>query len=223
MMLTEDDRRPFATLQRFAQRAARAADAARERCELCGEPIPDAHRHLLEPSTHAVRCVCQACSLLFGKEAASAGKYRLIPDRRLCLEDFVISDAQWDALQVPVGLAFFFHSTPADRVLALYPGPAVPTESLLTLDAWKSLEESNPSLKALLPDVEALLVNRARGAREYYLVPIDECFGLVGVIRTHWRGLGGGQDVWKEIAAYFAALRARCRGARRANEGEDNA
>ena len=32
----------------------------------------------------------------------------------------------------------------------------------------------------LEPDVEALLVNRARGARQHFLVPIDECYALVG-------------------------------------------
>ena len=58
----------------------------------------------------------------------------------------------------------------------------------------------------------ALLVNRVghvRGAApaEYYLVPIDECYKLVGLIRTHWRGLSGGTEVWREIGAFFAALK----------------
>jgi hypothetical protein len=220
MMLAQDDRRPFSTLQRFAQRAARATEAAQERCELCGEPIPHEHRHLLEPATRAIRCVCLACSILFDKEAASAGKYRLVPNRRLSLEDFVIRDAQWDDLQIPVGLAFFFYSTPAGRVQAFYPSPAGPTESLLRLDAWQTLEAGNPVLRTLQPDVEALLVNRARGARQCYLVPIDVCYGLVGVIRTHWRGLGGGQEVWKEIEGFFETLRARCRAVRQVTEGD---
>jgi hypothetical protein len=40
-------------------------------------------------------------------------------------------------------------------------------------------------------DVEALLVNRVDGAREYFLAPIDACFELVGTIRVPWRGLSG--------------------------------
>ena len=59
-------------------------------------------------------------------------------------------------------------------------------------------------LRDLEPDVEALLVNRVGGARDYFRVGIDECYKLVGVIRTKWRGLSGGQDVWDEIGRLFA-------------------
>jgi hypothetical protein len=52
-------------------------------------------------------------------------------------------------------------------------------------------------------------VGHARGVApaEYYLVPIDECYKLVGLIRTHWRGLSGGTEVWREIGAFFAELK----------------
>ncbi|HEX5501865.1 MAG TPA: DUF5947 family protein [Thermomicrobiales bacterium] len=202
----------FAALRRFAERAtppAATADAA-ERCDFCGEPLPPEHRHLLEVATRQARCVCRACALLFDNEAASDGRYRLIPDRRLYLADFRLDDAEWAGLQIPVGLAFFCESTPAGRMLAYYPGPLGPTESLLPLDTWADLAADNPVLAGLRPDVEALLVNRARGAREHYLVPIDECYRLVGVIRLNWRGLGGGREVWDELGRFFAALRARC-------------
>jgi hypothetical protein len=56
-------------------------------------------------------------------------------------------------------------------------------------------------------DVEALLVNRVRGAREHFLVPIDECYSLVGLIRMHWRGLSGGREVWEKIDRFFQDLR----------------
>jgi hypothetical protein len=59
------------------------------------------------------------------------------------------------------------------------------------------------------PDVEALLVNRVRGARQHWLVPVDECYALVGVIRTHWRGFTGGREVWEELERFFAELDAR--------------
>jgi NADPH-dependent curcumin reductase CurA len=36
------------------------------------------------------------------------------------------------------------------------------TESLLGLDAWQALEAANPVLAQMEPDLEALLVNRAR-------------------------------------------------------------
>jgi hypothetical protein len=58
-------------------------------------------------------------------------------------------------------------------------------------------------------DVEALLVNQVRGAREHFLVPIDECYSLVGLIRMRWRGLSGGREVWEEIGQFFEELRDR--------------
>ena len=58
------------------------------------------------------------------------------------------------------------------------------------------------------PDVEALLVNRVRGAREQWIVPIDDCFRLAALIREHWTGFQGGDEVWDEIARFFAELRA---------------
>ena len=213
---------PFSTLRRVAQQSERAVEAAaqeqaareqdaRETCELCGEPIPPEHRHLLEVSSREIRCVCQACSILFHSEAASEGRYRLLPDRHLFLEDFEMDDAQWDSLRIPVDMSFFFHSAPAERVVAFYPSPMGPTESLLKLGAWEELETQNPVLRGMEQDVEALLVNRVGGAREHFLVPLDECYSLVGIIRVHWRGLSGGREVWEEIDRFFEGLKNRSR------------
>ena len=44
---------------------------------------------------------------------------------------------------------------------------------------------------------------------EYYLLPIDECYKLVWLIRAHWQGFSGGVAVWKELESYFADLKAR--------------
>lgn len=207
----------FSSLRRFAEaeseKAAKAA--ALEHCDLCGEPIPPEHRHLLEVSTREMMCACRPCSILFDSEAASEGRYRLVPDRRLFLEDFEMSDAQWDSLRIPVDMAFFFYSTPAERVVAFYPSPMGPTESLLKLSAWEELERRNPVLGAMDRDVEALLVNRVRGAREHFLVSMDECYSLVGLIRTRWRGLSGGREVWEEIERFFEQLRERSKSAGR--------
>ena len=93
--------------------------------------------------------------------------------------------------------------------MALYPSPAGATESLLPLEAWQQIVENNPILKQMQPDVEALLVNRTHETRDYYYVSIDECYKLVGLIRSHWRGLSGGTEVWKEIGRFFARLKER--------------
>lgn len=214
----------FSSLRRFAAeepgRAAEAAvrrQAAPEACDLCGEEVPAEHRHLLNVATRELACACRACSILFHDPAASEGRYRLIPDRRLFLEGFRMTDAQWEGLRIPVDVAFFFHSAPAGRVVAFYPSPMGPTESLLKLETWQELERENPILAEMEEDVEALLVNRVRGAREHYIVPMDRCYGLVGLIRTNWRGLGGGQEVWEEIGDFFEDLR---RGARTITNGD---
>src|SRR3712207_3362371 len=173
-MVDRGNRRAFSTfssLRRFAQEESgeaqsAATNTAQEHCDLCGELIPPEHRHLLEVSTREMMCACRPCSILFDSTAASEGRYRLIPDRRLSLEGFEMSDVQWESLRVPVDMAFFFYSTPAERVVAFYPSPMGPTESLLTLSAWEELERCNPVLGGMERDVEALLVNRVRGARE---------------------------------------------------------
>lgn len=181
------------------------------RCELCGEAIPDEHRHLLAIDTRELKCTCRACSLLFDRPGAAEGSLRLVPDRRLALSDFRLAQLTWDRLAIPVEMAFFFYSSAARRVMAYYPGPAGATESALALPAWRQLERDNPVLATLTPDVEALLVNRARGARRYYLVPIDDPYRLVAVIRTRWRGFTGGREVWQEIDRFFADLDRRAR------------
>jgi hypothetical protein len=114
-------------------------------------------------------------------------------------------------------MAFFFYSEPQQRIVALYPSPAGATESLLPLDSWQEIENDNPILKTMEPDVEALLVSRTdrthnRPTAEYFLAPIDECYKLVGLIRANWRGLSGGPDVWHEIARYFENLKRQSSG-----------
>lgn len=198
-------------LQAIAQRSAAAREQATERCELCGGPMGADHRHVLEVGTRELRCTCRACAILFDRRAAAGGRLRLVPDRRLHLDGFVLDDVLWADLRLPVDIAFFVRSAAEGRVQAFYPSPMGPTESLLGLGAWERLEAANPVLETLEPDVEALLVDRARGARRQWLVPIDECYGLVGLIRTRWRGLTGGKEVWEGLQGFFDELDRRSR------------
>jgi hypothetical protein len=178
---------------------------AKEFCDLCGVELAPSHSHLLEPSTRRLLCSCRPCSLLF--EGRRNGRYRVVPDRAELLGGFRMTDIQWEALRIPISLAFFCHSSATGRVAAAYPSPAGPIESLLTLEAWQELEAGNPVLGELEPDVEALLVNRVGSARDYYRVGIDECYKLVGLIRRNWHGLSGGEKVWEAIGAFFQRLR----------------
>src|ERR671921_1187662 len=93
----------FSSLRRFAEEesdkaAKAAAEAALEHCDLCGEPIPPEHRHLLEVSTREMMCACRPCSILFDREAASEGRYRLLSDRRLFFRSFVMREGEWGKL-----------------------------------------------------------------------------------------------------------------------------
>jgi hypothetical protein len=192
----------LATLRRFAR-----PRPAREQCELCSLGLADEHDHLVELSNRRLVCACQACAILFGNQGA--GKFRRVPRRVQFLSNFRMTDLDWEALQLPVNMAFFFHSSPAGRVVALYPSPGGATEAVVPADAWQMLVDDNPMLSRFEPDVEALLVNRVGPARECYRVGIDECYKLVGLIRTHWRGFSGGQAVWDEIGRFFARLKER--------------
>jgi hypothetical protein len=139
------------------------------------------------------------------------GRFKLIPSDIRHLSEFDLSDSEWENLALPINLAFFFYSTPQQKMNAMYPSPAGATESLLPLTAWTSLVERNSELTTMAADVEALLVNRVGTKREYYLVPIDLCFELIGLIRVHWRGLSGGDKVWEEVEKFFSKLRANAR------------
>ncbi len=123
------------------------------------------------------------------------------------MRDFQIDDQEWASLLLPINLAFFFYSSVEGRVVAQYPSPAGAMHSQLDLEYWLTIEERFPLVKKLQADVEALLVNRVATPPQYYLAPIDQCYRLVGILRTNWRGLSGGTEVWKEIDHFFNELR----------------
>ncbi len=191
---------PLAALRRMASKRALI-----ERCDLCGAQLSTAHQHVIEPATRNIQCACDACAILFGDQT----RLRRIPRDPEHWADFVMPDEQWEALGVPIALAFFFRSSVQDRVVTMYPSPGGATEAALAEDVWEILCADNPRLATLQRDVEALLVNRMRGARDYYRAPIDECFRLVGLVRAHWRGLSGGRAMWTELETFFSKLRVR--------------
>jgi hypothetical protein len=191
----------FATLRGLA----RTSESA-EQCDLCGVLVARDHQHLIDPAALKLMCSCDACAVLFCENGET--KYKRVPRRIRLLKDFSMSDAQWDSLLIPIGLAFFVKSSPEKRVLAMYPGAAGSTESLLALDTWSDIAHDNPVLEQMEFDTEALLVNRLNRDAEYYLTPIDKCYELVGLIRSNWRGFSGGAEVWRKIGDFFTELKA---------------
>jgi hypothetical protein len=187
-------------LERLARRTTARYDGPR--CDLCGLALPDAHRHLLDEEREEPLCACRACSLLFEREAAGRGHYRLVPETRRRLR------LSGEELGVPVGLVYVVRDRDG-AVVAHYPSPIGATQHEIEPEVWAEVERACPDLARMAPMVQALLVNTARGADEHWLVPIDDCFRLVALIRREWRGLSGGSRVWPEVDRFFAELRER--------------
>jgi hypothetical protein len=201
----------FGVLRQF-RGARHTVSRTVEHCDLCSVELYKDHAHLVELASRQLVCACDACAMLFDRQERT--QYKRVPRDVQFLCDFAITDAQWESLIIPINLAFFFRSSIEDRIIALYPSPAGAVESLLPLDTWAAIAERNAVLSNLRSDVEALLVNRiarpgAMAEAQYYIVPIDECYRLVGLIRTGWKGLSGGAEVWDEIDRFFGGLRLR--------------
>jgi len=217
-------------LRRFARPARPPAGAAAdERCELCGEQIGREHAHMVDLQRRSIGCACRACALLFTREG---GRYRTIPDRVRADPRAPLTAAEWAELQIPVAVAFFFVNSALGRVIASYPSPAGVTECELDLAAWERLADGHPLLRALTPDVEAILVmgglvmgggapgaggngggGGAAGAGdiETFLVPIDICYSLAGALRLEWHGFDGGAEVKRILGDLRTSLRQRAR------------
>ena len=213
-----------AGLRRFAAPARQARAAPEERCELCGEELPDQryfsprHRHLVDTESRSLACACQACALLFTRPG---GRYRTVPDRVRHDPDAPVTRAEWSGLGIPVGMAFFMINSALGRVVASYPSPAGATECELDLTAWDRLAAVHPLLRAALPDVEAIMVVAAghdtaeSGAGdsrvEVFLLPVDACYSLAGALRLNWHGFDGGAEGRRVVTDFLADARSRSR------------
>ena len=195
---------PIASLRRFVKPRVTGSPSQPERCDLCSRQLGLAHRHLFDPGARRLLCACDACVLLFPHTGET--HFLPVPRRVRRLDEFSISDGQWDSLGIPIGLAFFIRQSRTGRIAAIYPSPAGSTESELPADSWDELVEANPILKTLDADVEALLVNRTQERRDYYIAPIDRCYELTGTVRKHWRGLSGGAALREAVDRFFAGL-----------------
>jgi len=227
--VTVDNTRPFDVLRRFARRGERHTDGRSgqhsdqhlihhsdqhsntyeaERCDMCGERLRTDHRHILNLKSREILCACQACVLLLDSPSAGGGTRRLIPNRvrRLTASEFVMSDLQWAALQIPVRMAFLCCRSDIALAAAFYPSPMGLTEASLPLAAWDELRSENSVLEEMEPDVEALLIDRRDGRGDVFLAPIDLCYQLTGIVRSNWKGMSGGSLVHMEIDRFFTEL-----------------
>lgn len=192
---------PFSAFRDLARKRAPG-----EKCDLCATPVDPDHAHLLELGKRSILCACTPCAILFSN---SAGRFRRIPADVLTLPDFQLGDTQWTALEIPINLAFVFHSGVTGSVTAVYPSPAGAIESNPPVEVWSEIVHGEPRLTQLQPDVQALLINRLAEPYEYLLAPIDKCFELIGIVRTTWQGFTGGTELRKQVRTFFETLRSQ--------------
>lgn len=187
---------------------------------MCGAPVPGQHGHVADLERSALLCACRPCQLLFTRARAGGGRYRAVPDRYLSDPGRPVPAAGWAELEIPVGLAFFVHSSVQGQVAGFYPSPAGVTECRLDLGSWQRMADGLPLLRAAEPDVEAVLMQRRDGGEaDAFVVPVDACYELAGRLRMAWRGFDGGDEARAAITGFLAAVRARARPLDRGPEG----
>ena len=192
-----------------------------ERCEMCQTILDGWHGHLVDMDKRSIACACRACYLLFTHEGAAGGRYKAVPER-ICHDPArPLAGTDWNELQIPVAMAFFFFNSALGRVVAGYPSPGGVTECELDLEAWDRLATEYPLLGELAPDTEAIFVHGASpGGRppqtppdkseyEVFLIPIDMCYSLVGELRMYWQGFDGGTEAREALDKFLAGLRRR--------------
>ncbi|MEW2555283.1 DUF5947 family protein [Streptomyces zhihengii] len=189
-----------------------------ERCELCGARLAgEDHRHLVDTEQRALVCACGPCAQLMDRDPVMdrdpgpRGRFRTVPGRVLTDTRHRVDDRVWEALRVPVSVAFFFRNSALGRPVALYPSPAGATESELDEPAWHTVTDATRLAGLLEPDTEALLMRRHDGRSECFLVPVDLCYELVGRMRLRWQGFDGGAEARADLDDFFARVRDRAR------------
>ena len=160
---------------------------------------------MLQLVKRQIVCTCEACWALYSGEP----EYRPTGMRTVWLDHFQCPDELWGQFQIPIGLAFLMRSTVTETVVAFYPSPAGATESELSMEAWAALVALNPLLEQLESDAEALVVNRLAEPHQFAIVPIDQCYALVGLIKSRWEGISGGQAIETAVPEFFGFLRER--------------
>ena len=159
---------------------------------MCSELIPEAHSHVVNLQHRNLMCACRACYLLFTQTGAAQGRYRAVPDRYLYDPAFALTDGQWDDLQIPVKMAFFFRNSTPRPLRRLLPQPR-DRPILLPLEVWATVLAANPAVADLESDVEVLLLSATAGPRSASSCPStparirrSRANALAGIRR--WRG-----------------------------------
>jgi hypothetical protein len=190
-------------LEKFGEKPKKATEL--ERCDFCSKPIPPDHKHFADLNEMKFMCACEMCTIL----QVEKGEYRQIPERYQYLANFDMPERIWQELKIPVNMAFIVYNSNLRKYIAFYPSPAGATESELNLGSWDTLKQKNRALEDIEADVEGFMINRLNKPAEYYIVPIDCCYKLIGLIRLKWQGMHGGKEIQKSVRLFFKGLKMR--------------
>ncbi|MET8849855.1 DUF5947 family protein [Amycolatopsis sp. NPDC004625] len=190
-----------------ARPAFARSSAWQERCELCGTPVAARHGHVIDTGRRGLLCACRACFLLSTR--CPTARYRAVPERYLWDPRRPIARLDWRRLGIPARFAFFLHC--GTRVTAFQPGPAGAAETTLPTGLWAELAAAHPLLATAEPDVEAIVFRGGERGTDCFLVPVDVCYRLAGVVRRYWTGGDGGPEVHERVGELFAEIEQRAR------------
>ncbi|MEU4249036.1 DUF5947 family protein [Amycolatopsis sp. NPDC026612] len=183
--------------------------ARQERCELCGTPVAARHGHVVDTGRRGLLCSCRACFLLFTRCPTGEVRYRAVPERYLWDPRRPLARLGWRGLGIPARFAFFVHF--GTRVTAFQPGPAGAAETTLPPGLWAELAAAHPLLATAEPDVEGIVFRGGERGTDCFLVPVDECYRLAGVVRRYWTGGDGGPEMHERVGELFAEIGQRAR------------
>ncbi|EOD63724.1 hypothetical protein H480_35583 [Amycolatopsis vancoresmycina DSM 44592] len=180
-----------------------------EECEFCGTPVAARHGHVVDTGRRGLLCSCRACFLLCTSCSAGEARYRAVPERYLWDPRSPIARLDWHGLGIPARFAFFVHC--GTRVTAFRPGPAGAAEAALPPGLWTELAAAHPLLATAEPDVEAIVFRGGERGTDCFLVPVDVCYRLAGVVRRYWTGGEGGPEMHEHVGELFAEIGQRAR------------
>ena len=191
------------------------------RCDRCGVGLlPDPrHAHLFSYSRRSLLCACAACSApyregVIGKERSPA--YRLVPSRVERIDALSLTQADWEELGIPVQIAFLLKNQRENGWrLGRGRGPSRLSQPGREYGIGHPAGGVDPPLVQLL-SARATRAGRRSPARRqaprqarYFRAPIDECYRLAGLLRSHWEGFAGGPRVGAAVDDFFAELASR--------------
>jgi hypothetical protein len=189
--------------QKGTQPAKPQEHSGAARCYFCSKPIPADHKHFADLENMKFMCTCELCAVL----QAESGTYHQVPERYKYLKGFDLPGRIWLGFRIPVNMAFIVYNSARQKPVAYYPSPAGATESELRLESWDVLTQKNPVLNDMDDDLEGFMINRLDEPHEHFIMPIDCCYKLIGLIRTTWQGLNGGEEMRSSVRTFFDELK----------------